>query len=320
MDHGNGACCAPSAGRDSVPAARSEGGFEVAANGSRDGMVRLGGSFLMGTRDRDQVSGDGEGPVREVHVSDFYVDVEAVTNADYRRFVDATGYVTEAERFGWSFVFHHFVSAEVVGNVDQAVAAAPWWWRVDDAAWHSPEGPGSGIDDRLEHPVVHVSWADASAHAAWAGKRLPTEARVGARRPRRPTPETVPLGRHADARRPPQVQRPGRASSRTPTPPGTATSAPPRSTRSSQTPSGSTTRPATSGSGAPTGSAPSTRAARSMTPRARPRATPKSPRAGRTCATPRTATATASPPERRRPRTAPPATWASAWRWTPARP
>ena len=99
VDHGNGACCAPSAGRDSVAAARSEGGFEVAANGSRDGMVRLGGSFLMGTRDRDQVSGDGEGPVREVHVSDFYVDVEAVTNADYRRFVDATGYVTEAERF-----------------------------------------------------------------------------------------------------------------------------------------------------------------------------------------------------------------------------
>ena len=203
MDHDNGACCAPSAGRDSVAAARSEGGFEVAANGSRDGMVRLGGSFLMGTRDRDQVSGDGEGPVREVHVSDFYVDTKAVTNADYRRFVDATGYVTEAERFGWSFVFHHFVSAEAAGNVDQAVAAAPWWWRVDGAAWFSPEGPGSDMDDRLDHPVVHVSWADASAYAAWAGKRLPTEAewelaaRGGLRQKRYPWGDTLtPGGRH----------------------------------------------------------------------------------------------------------------------------
>ena len=203
MDHDNGACCAPSAGRDSVAAARSEGGFEVAANGSRDGMVRLGGSFLMGTRDRDQVSGDGEGPVREVHVSDFYVDTKAVTSADYRRFVDATGYATEAERFGWSFVFHHFVSAEVAGNVDQAVAAAPWWWRVDGAAWFSPEGPGSDMDDRLDHPVVHVSWADASAYAAWAGKRLPTEAewelaaRGGLRQKRYPWGDTLtPGGRH----------------------------------------------------------------------------------------------------------------------------
>ena len=89
MDHGNGACCAPSARRRSSREthAVAVGG---AANGSRDGMVRLGGSFLMGTSDRDQVPGDGEGPVREVHVSDFYVDARAVTNADFRRFVDAT--------------------------------------------------------------------------------------------------------------------------------------------------------------------------------------------------------------------------------------
>ena len=157
----------------------------------------------MGTRDRDRVHGDGEDPVREVRVSDFYVDAKAVTNAGFRRFVDATGYVTDAEKFGWSFVFHHFVSAEVARSVDRAVAAAAWWWRVDGAAWHSPEGPGSGVDGRLDHPVVHVSWADASAYAAWAGNRLPTEAewefaaRGGLRQKRYPWGDTLtPGGRH----------------------------------------------------------------------------------------------------------------------------
>ena len=207
MDHDNGACCAPSAGRDPVAAARSEGGFEVAANGSRDGMVRLGGSFLMGTRDRDQVPGDGEGPVREVHVSDFCVDMKAVTNADYRRFVDATGYVTEAERFGWSFVFHHFVSAEAAGNVDQAVAAAPWWWRVDGAAWFSPEGPGSDMDDRAR-PSSRPRLVGRRLRLRGVGRQAAADrGRVGARGPRRTPSEAVPLGRHADAGGPSSVQR-----------------------------------------------------------------------------------------------------------------
>ncbi len=170
------------------------------ANGSRDGMVRLGGSYLMGTRDRDQVRGDGEGPVREVHVSDFYIDTTVVTNAEVRSFVDATGHVTEAERFGWSFVFHHFVSDEVARDVDQAVAAAPWWWRVDGTTWDRPDGPGSTIDERLDHPVVHVSWNDATAYAAWVGKRLPSEAewelaaRGGLRQKRYPWGDTLTSG------------------------------------------------------------------------------------------------------------------------------
>src|SRR5690606_10470448 len=77
--------------------------------------------------------------------------------------------------FGWSFVFWSLVPPELAQDAP-AVAEVPWWLRIDGADWRHPEGPGSGIDDRLDHPVVHVSWADANAFAAWAGGRLPTEA------------------------------------------------------------------------------------------------------------------------------------------------
>ena len=203
MDHSGGACCAPSSGRDSTLTVPTAAGFDAAANGSREGMVRLGGEFQMGTGDRDQVCGDGEGPVRGVEVDDFYIDVTTVTNADFRRFVDATGYETEAEKFGWSFVFHHFVTDEVARDVDQAVAEAPWWWRVDGVACHRPDGPGSSVEERMDHPVVHVSLNDASAYAAWAGKRLSTEAewelaaRGGIRQKRYPWGDTLtPGGRY----------------------------------------------------------------------------------------------------------------------------
>ena len=150
-----------------------------AARGDGDpleGMTRLGGEFLMGTNDTDQFAGDGEGPVRKVYLDDFYIDPEAVTNARFKTFIDGTGYSTEAERFGWSYVFHNFVSQRVAADVSQAVAGAPWWLRVDGATWSSPEGPDSAIDGRMDHPVVHASWNDAAAYAKWAGKRLPTEA------------------------------------------------------------------------------------------------------------------------------------------------
>ena len=135
-----------------------------------------GGEFLMGT---DQAAGfpaDGEGPVRQVRVDPFYVDVCAVTNAQFRGFVKATHYKTEAELFGWSFVFHSFVSRRLAQRVTQKVAEAPWWWAVDGACWRRPEGPGSTIKRRMDHPAVHVSWNDAVAYCDWAGKRLPAEA------------------------------------------------------------------------------------------------------------------------------------------------
>ncbi len=137
-------------------------------------MVYLeGGSFLMGT-DEPTFPADGEGPVREVTLSPFWIDPFAVTNAQFAAFVEATGYTSEAERFGWSFVFYQFLPEDAPPT--QGVADAPWWRQVFGACWHRPEGSRSSVDGRLNHPVIHVSWNDAIAYATWAGKRLPTEA------------------------------------------------------------------------------------------------------------------------------------------------
>ncbi|XP_062825803.1 formylglycine-generating enzyme isoform X4 [Anolis carolinensis] len=82
----------------------------------------------------------------------------------------------QAERFGDSFVFEGMLSEQVKSEIHQAVAAAPWWLPVKGADWKHPDGPDSNIVDRMDHPVLHVSWNDAVAFCTWAGKRLPTEA------------------------------------------------------------------------------------------------------------------------------------------------
>ncbi len=134
----------------------------------------VGGTFLMGTNDPVAHPADGEGPVRAINLSPFRVDAVAVSNSRFKRFVEATEYQTEAEKFGWSFVFAGFLEDNGAGL--QAVAAAPWWRQVRGASWRAPEGPGSTIEDRLDHPVTHISHRDAAAYCVWADARLPTEA------------------------------------------------------------------------------------------------------------------------------------------------
>lgn len=128
---------------------------------------------FIGT-DRPLIAADGEGPARPVRLDAFEIETETVTNDRFAAFVAATGYVTEAERFGWSPVFIGLLpdGAGYYANEGET----PWWVRVEGACWKTPEGPASDLAGRGDHPVVQVSWNDASAFAAWIGGRLPTEA------------------------------------------------------------------------------------------------------------------------------------------------
>ena len=171
-------CCVPSKQR-AVAISTSRKMAEErqrATRGSTDAMVKLdGGLFLMGTDYELGFPQDGEGPVREVTLDPFYIDTHPVTNDQFIEFIAKTGYVTEAERFGWSFVFQGHVKdhPEVV---DQRVPNVRWWCKVNASDWKHPEGPDTGVEQRSKHPVVQLSWNDAAAYAEWAGKRLPTEA------------------------------------------------------------------------------------------------------------------------------------------------
>ncbi|MFK2929354.1 formylglycine-generating enzyme family protein [Dyella agri] len=125
---------------------------------ARAGMVFIrGGNFAMGSA--DDMAGPDERPVHTVAVKSFWMDRTEVTVAQFQKFVDATHYETDAEKFGWSGIF--------------SIADARWE-HVDGADWRHPDGPGSRA--MPDNPVQHVSWNDAVAYARWTGHRLPTEA------------------------------------------------------------------------------------------------------------------------------------------------
>jgi len=163
------ACCGPRREPSPTPSSSS---VDVAGGGPaavatdpaaaariRRRLVSLpGGTFRMGSEDPDAFPDDAEGPIREESVGPFGIAPTTVTNAEFAAFVKRTGYVTDAERFGWSFVFASFVTEAARPAIRGAVAGTPWWVGVDGADWRHPAGAGSSIDDRLDHPVVHVSW------------------------------------------------------------------------------------------------------------------------------------------------------------------
>lgn len=172
-------CCSPSADRPmAIQSDISPPVSAAAPDAIRSNNVNLpGGTFLMGSDYADGFPLDGEGPVRPVTLRPFAINKYPVTNSVFQLFIEATGYRTEAEQFGWSFVFWSHIRPDRYQQVvEDTAAATPWWCKVPGAAWNSPEGPGSDILKRGDHPVVHVSWNDAHAFAQWSGQRLPTEA------------------------------------------------------------------------------------------------------------------------------------------------
>ncbi|MER5960497.1 formylglycine-generating enzyme family protein [Streptomyces sp. NPDC056121] len=178
----HGCCTPPRQPSDqlaTVPGLLSVAASRKPAAGDGDGtsapVLLPGGEFLMGTDSEEGFAADGEGPMRAVRLSPFRIAPYAVTNTEFGSFVEATGHVTDAERFGWSYVFASFLPAALRG-ISARVPQTPWWCGVRGANWRAPEGPGSDVEGRGRHPVVHVSWRDAQAYCAWVGGRLPTEA------------------------------------------------------------------------------------------------------------------------------------------------
>ncbi len=163
-------CCAPS---------RSDGQLGSSAvstkkaNFTFESVMIPGGKAFLGTS-TPFIRDEGESPLRKRPVKPFRISRTTVTNAEFEAFVLDTGYQTEAEQYGWSFVFWSDVPKTIPET--KGVAGVEWWRRVDGANWRDINGPGTAAEAWCpDHPVVQVSWNDAKAYADWAGGRLPTE-------------------------------------------------------------------------------------------------------------------------------------------------
>ncbi len=159
---------------------------------STTGMKYIGGGTFMMGGDNDQASED-EYPKHSVQVNPFWMDETEVTNAQFQKFVDATGYITTAEQKPDWEELKKAVPPGTPKPPDSVLVAASlvfkkaetevnlhdfnqWWNWVAGASWKHPQGPGSSIKGKEDYPVTQVSWYDAMAYCKWAGKRLPTEA------------------------------------------------------------------------------------------------------------------------------------------------
>ena len=165
---GDKPCCAPGrrgGTRTDAPDVPTGGRYD-------DPVAKIpGGQGLLGTN-QPWLKIDGEAPLRKKRIQPFLMGQTPVTNAAFAKFVDATGYQTQAETFGWSYVFHSQLPQGF--DTTQGAHGAQWWRRVDGAYWNRPVTPDGPTADPA-HPVVHVSWYDAQAFAQWAGGRLPSE-------------------------------------------------------------------------------------------------------------------------------------------------
>ena len=165
------ACCSPS---NESPSSRVEQSVRPDGGADVEFVELTGGEFWMGAADGDGYASDGEGPVHPVQLRPFSIAPTTVTNAQFAAFCDATGYVTLAESDGWSFVFAGLLPDDFPPT--RGVAAAPWWRQVEGADWRHPAGPHTTFTDVADHPVVHVTWDDATAYCRWSGTRLTNEA------------------------------------------------------------------------------------------------------------------------------------------------
>ena len=181
-------CCTPSVSTHAVTRETAAQVTPSPAGLSTEGMAWIpAGTFTMGW-DGPEGRYD-ERPAHAVQVEGFWIDRTEVTNAQFREFVEATGYITTAEReVDWEEIRRQLPPGTpkpaeemlqpgslVFDPPDHAVdlaAFSQWWAWTPGASWRHPQGPGSDIEGKDHHPVVHVSWDDAAAYARWAGKRL----------------------------------------------------------------------------------------------------------------------------------------------------
>lgn len=168
----DGGCCTPERGKTSAKNATASPVLATATSHARNCVAVPGGKALLGTA-HPLIAEDCEGPPAKRRVRDLWWEQGAISVGQFRRFVLSTGYVTVAERYGWSFVFYTHVPGGAEGTL--GVDGLEWWRRIDGATWAKPTGP-DGPDPEDDMPATHVAHEDAAAFAAWAGGRLPREA------------------------------------------------------------------------------------------------------------------------------------------------